>query len=224
MPLIDVPTVHAVTDDETLKERGFTDRASAILRAFGSHVAVHLRSRDMPAGRLMAIAERLVGDQEASGGWLVVNDRVDVALATRARGVQLGSSSLTVADVRRLAAHVQPRDDNAQPGDARLRIGASVHAPEEAMELVATTPPDWVIAGNVFETASHADRPARGVAFARAVAASRLATIVIGGVRPEHVPELRAAGAHGVAAIRGIWNARDPVHAVQLYLSSYVVC
>ena len=45
--------------------------------------------------------------------------------------------------------------------------------------------------------------------------------IAIGGVRPEHIPALRAAGAHGVAAIRGVWHARDAGAAVIEYLSAH---
>lgn len=126
-------------------------------------------------------------------------------MASRARGVQLRAASLRVAAVRQIAP--------------ALSVGVSVHDAETASE-VANDPgrPEWLIAGNVFLTATHPGRPARGVEFIRAVARVGVPVIAIGGVRPEHVNSLRTAGASGVATIRGIWAAPDPVAAAALYL------
>jgi thiazole tautomerase (transcriptional regulator TenI) len=172
-------------------------------------VAIHLRGASTETSRLADLAGVLAAIQSETGGWLVISDRVDVALATGARGVQLRRGSLSPAHARSLGP--------------QLRIGASVHGVDEASRFGAAAP-DWLIVGNVFETRTHPGRPARGVALIESAARSRIPVIAIGGVRPEHVPALRAAGAWGVAAISGVWGARDPVDAVQLYLSSYAVC
>ena len=80
----------------------------------------------------------------------------------------------------------------------------------------------WLVAGHVFETESHPGEDGRGIAFIeRLVAEHKLPVIAIGGVRPEHVRSLRAAGAHGVAVIRGVWHASDAGAAVIDYLSAH---
>jgi thiamine-phosphate diphosphorylase len=204
MPLIDVPTVHAVTDDETLSSQWFPARASAILREFGNRVAIHLRGRTTSAATLYHLARALVPAQEDAGGWVVVNDRIDVGLAAGVRGIQLRARSVGVADARRLAKG--------------LGLGLSVHTVAGCLDAVGQDRPDWLVAGNIFATASHVGRPGSGLDLIKGLAVTAIPVIAIGGVRPEHVTELRTAGAHGIAAIRGIWHASDPVSAVQLYL------
>ncbi|MBX6332431.1 MAG: thiamine phosphate synthase, partial [Gemmatimonadaceae bacterium] len=80
----------------------------------------------------------------------------------------------------------------------------------------------WVVAGNVYPTPTHAGAPGRGAALVRTiVAAAPVPCIAIGGVKPAHVAALRAAGAHGVAAISGIWGGDDAERAAIDYLSAY---
>jgi thiamine-phosphate diphosphorylase len=134
-----------------------------------------------------------------------VNDRVDVALAVGADGVQLGRRGLPAADARRLA------------GAERL-IGVSVHTSSEADEA-REGGADFVLVGNVYATGSHPGRAGIGV---RALAAfAGPARIAIGGVTPERVAELRDAGVQGVAAIRGVWDAPSPARAVRSYLKEW---
>lgn len=202
-----VPIVHAVTDDMILTRPAFPERALDVMRALGRRGAVHVRSRLLPSRRLLAIAEALRLAQQETGCRLVVNDRLDVALGVGAWGVQLTTRSLSVADARRLAP--------------AMALGASVHSIDHAVEAErggAT----WLVAGHVFDTASHAGVPGRGLQFVRAVSASSgLPVLAIGGVTPERTRELRDAGAHGVAVIRGIWGARDAETAAREYLTAY---
>src|SRR5688500_17421554 len=115
-----VPIVHAVTSAVLLADADFAERATAVMRALGPRGAVHLRDGGVfPARRLLDLAGALADAQAATGCWLVVNDRVDVAVAAGARAVQLTSRSMGPADARRAAA--------ARPA---LRVGASVHAAE----------------------------------------------------------------------------------------------
>jgi thiamine-phosphate diphosphorylase len=208
MPLIDVPTVHAVTDTRILSMPGFADRASAVLRALGSAVAIHLRGREIPSLRLHQLAEILAPLQAETGGWLVINDRVDVAMACGARGVQLAGHSMPVGD----ACDIAPA----------LAVGASVHSGDAARSLAAAHAlPDWLVAGNVFETPSHPGRMGRGISLIRDVAAAGIPVIAIGGLQPGHAAQLRAAGARGIATIRGIWDAEEPAKAAAQYLWAY---
>jgi thiazole tautomerase (transcriptional regulator TenI) len=201
MPLIDVPTVHAVTDADRLLDPGFPASATAVLEALGPRGAVHLRGHPVPGGRLLATARQLAPVAAASGAWLVVNDRLDVALTAGIPALQLGRHSLPLADARRLA-----------PG---RRIGVSVHDPASAD---AAQGADWLLVGHVFATASHPGEPGRGLDWLRALCAVGPPVVAIGGITPANAAAVRAAGAHGVAALRGIWDATEPARAATEYL------
>ncbi len=203
----EIPRVHAVTDDTIVVRPDFIERARIVMRALGPRGAVHLRAHIVPAARLYTLAVELVITQRESGCWLVVNDRIDIALAASARGVQLTSRSMGVADARTIAP--------------ALMLGASVHAPEPAKAAEAEGA-DWVVAGHVFDTKSHTEGNGRGMPFIQALlAATRLPVIAIGGIKPRHVAELRDAGVYGIAAITGIWGAENAERAATDYLSAY---
>ena len=204
---IGVPVVHAVTNDEVVARADFIDVACAVMHALGARGALHLRAAHLTGARFQSLAEGLSAAQGLTGGWLVVNDRVDVALVSGARGAQLTSRSLAAGDARRIA-----------PG---LALGASVHDVEEG-RAAAAAGADWLVAGHVFETPSHPDAPQRGMAWVRTlVSVTTVPVIAIGGVRAEHAPALRAVGVHGVAVIRGIWDALNAEQAARDYLSAY---
>ena len=202
-----LPILHAVTNDEIVARETFLAQSASFARAVGARGAIHLRGHRQTGRRLYDLARKLVELQRETGCWLVVNDRADVALATGARGVQLTSRSMSVRDAR----GVSPA----------LAIGASVHEVEEAARAVRAGA-DWAVAGHIFRTATHPDEPERGPALVRAIAArAPIPIIAIGGVLPWHVPLLLGAGAHGVAAIRGIWDADDAGSAAIDYLYSH---
>lgn len=194
--IADFPVIHAVTDSVTVMREDFLPRALSVMRALGSRGALHLRSSRASGRRLHEIATTLAVYQKGTGCWLIVNDRVDVAVTVGARGVQLASHSLTVAEAM-LAA----------PG---MPLGASVHSVREAVDA-ETAGASWCVAGTVFETPSHAGRPPAHAEFmAQVVKAVRIPVIAIGGIRPEDVPAMKQAGAHGVATIRGAGWDRGP--------------
>jgi thiazole tautomerase (transcriptional regulator TenI) len=202
-----LPVVHAVTSDEIVMRPDFIDVACAVMAVLGTRGALHLRAGRISAARLQVLAGGLEAAQAVTGAWLVVNDRVDLALGARARGAQLTSRSLRVADARRAA-----------PG---LALGASVHSLEEA-RVAASEGATWLVAGHVFATATHPGEDGRGLPFVRALAqAVSIPIVAIGGVRPEHCRVLRAAGAYGLAVIRGIWDAPNAERAASDYLSAY---
>lgn len=202
-----VPVLHAVTNDEVVLRADFVDRAHRVMQAGGDRTAIHLRAAKLTGRQLYDLACRLAAMQQETGAWLVVNDRADIALAAGARGVQLTSRSISPIEARR-----------ASP---TLALGASVHSADDA-SVAAGAGATWLVAGHVFETESHPGEEGRGTAFIeRLVANHDLPVIAIGGVRPEHVQALRAAGAHGVAVIRGVWHASDAGAAVIDYLSAH---
>jgi thiazole tautomerase (transcriptional regulator TenI) len=197
----DLPVVHVITDDAVLALPDFSARAAAVLSALGVQGALHLRGHASSGRRLFDAAELLAPLAARAGTMLIINDRIDIALATGASGVQVGERSLAVADVRRVAP--------------RLRVGESVHEAK-------ATQADWVIAGHVFDTPSHATEAPRGLAFVRKITNSvNVPVLAIGGVKASDVAALRNAGAYGVAVIRGVWDAADSAEAARLYLRGF---
>jgi thiazole tautomerase (transcriptional regulator TenI) len=189
-----LPVVHVITDDEILRSPDFLARAEDVLSALGPRGALHLRGHRTSARVLYDCAVALV----ARTPWLVINDRVDIALAVGAHAVQVGKRSFRVEDVRRVA-----------PG---MKVGESVHD-------VARTGADWVMAGHVFETPSHSGEEPRGIDFVRRVVQQvAVPVIAVGGVKVSDVEALQRAGAYGVAIIRGIWHTEDSAQAAREYL------
>lgn len=176
------------------------------MAAVGSRAALHLRGREISARQLYQTAITLAAAAANTGAWLVINDRADVALAAGINCLQLTSRSLTPTDVRSL------------PGIWQL--GVSVHSPAEA-KAAEREGADWVIAGHVFETPTHPGHGGGPPFVAAIAAATTLPLIAIGGITPETVPAVRAAGAHGIAVIRGIWSANDAPGAATAYVTAY---
>jgi thiamine-phosphate diphosphorylase len=121
-------------------------------------------------------------------------------------GVQLGAGALDPADARRL--------------DARWWIGVSVHDVTRARAAQAAGA-DYLVVGPVFPTRTHPGRRPLGLAGFAAIARLGLPAIAIGGVTPARAGDLRTAGAHGVAAIRALWDAADPAAAAREILGTW---
>lgn len=197
-----MPRLHLVTDDRVIGSRTFEPLAREVMDAAGVGVALHLRGPRTSGRRLHDLATALLPAARTAGVALLVNDRVDVALAAGVDGAHLGERSISVADARRLL-----------PGDRWL--GASCHDPDGAA-LAADA--DFLIVGTIFATPSHPGRPGAGPALLSGVRGRVDAPLLaIGGVGADRVREVVAAGAHGVAVLRGVWEADDPARAVGLY-------
>jgi len=192
-----LPRVHAFTDADLLALPDFGIRAAAIAAA-GAAVALHARARGASGALLSAGALRMMTLARPPEAAVFVNGRPDIAAAVGAHGVQLGNSDLAPADAR----HLLPRG----------WIGRSVHTPGEAAMAVSEGA-DFLVVGNIYETLSHPGRPAAGLTLITHAAGLGRPVIAIGGITPERAAEVKAAGAYGVAAIRGLWMAADPAAA-----------
>ncbi|HXD99292.1 MAG TPA: thiamine phosphate synthase [Candidatus Acidoferrum sp.] len=168
--------------------------------------AVQVREKDLGAGDLALLCRRLLGPARDVGAMLIVNDRVDVALAVGADAVQRTHASLAVQDMRAVAGR-------------RLRIGVSVHSLEDAVDAELKGA-DWVTYGPVYDTPSKRPYGApQGLDRLATVARGlRIPVVAIGGITPERVKEVRAAGARGVAAISAILAAESPAEATRRFL------
>jgi thiamine-phosphate diphosphorylase len=199
-----VPRLHLISDSRLCDLGRFP--AVARRAAEAGVDAVHLREKDVPAVDLLRLAIEL-RNSLGKRALLVINDRIDVAQICDAGGVQLGERSLPVGAVRGLLG-------------ADVLIGRSVHDVEGARKAEADGA-DFVVAGHVYETSSKLGQAGRGPEFIEAIVqACSLPVIAIGGITPEHVPEVARAGAHGVAVISGILSAPDPAAASRAYANA----
>lgn len=164
---------------------------------------VQLRLKDVDPRELVAIARAFVARLTVP---VIVNDRADVALATGAAGVHVGTDDIPAAALRR----VVPPD---------FIIGASVGSDDE-VPLAAGA--DYVGIGPIFPTASKVDAGAAiGPAeFTRLAQRTGLPAVAIGGIDPGNFRIALGAGAHGVAVIRAIFASPDPERAARALLSA----
>jgi thiamine-phosphate pyrophosphorylase len=196
-----VPKLVLVTDRHATAGR---DLVSIVEHALAAGLpAVQLRDKDLPGRAVFHLAERLRDATRRAGALFFVNDRVDVARAVGADGVQLGATTMPVEAARALLP----------PG---ALVGESTHTLDEIRDTQA----DFVLFGPVFETPSkRAYGPPQGDRLHAAVAVSRVAILAIGGVEPANLATVRAAGVHGVAVIRAILAASDPAAATRALLA-----
>jgi thiamine-phosphate diphosphorylase len=200
-----LPRVHAFTDATLLSSPELGIRAAAIASG-GSAVALHARARGQSTRLLAAGALRFIALARPPEAAVFVSGRPDIAAAVGAHGVQLAQDDLTPADARRVLVQGW--------------IGRSVHSPGEAMNAVAEGA-DFLVVGSIYETGSHPGQPAVGLGLIREAAGLGRPVIAIGGITPERVPEVKAAGAYGVAAIRALWHAPDPAAATLAMLAPW---
>jgi thiamine-phosphate diphosphorylase len=198
-----VPVIHAVTTDEIVARPDFVRRAAGIMRVLGTRGAVQLRAPRTSGARIYEVASALSLQQEPTGAWLVITDRVDIAMATGARGIQLTSRSMGVADALAVASTIP--------------VGASAHSLQEA-QAACDAQATWLVVGQLADERRKVAGPR---ALRELVAGCSAPVVVIGGVTPGHVRGLLALGVHGVAAIRGIWDGDSAELAAEAYLSSY---
>jgi thiamine-phosphate pyrophosphorylase len=194
-----------VTDAAVLALDDLGVRAAALASA-GSGIALHARDRAASARRLAAAAHRLAALARPAEAAVFVSGRPDLAAAVGAHGVQLAADDLAPADARRLLP------------DGWL--GRSVHSLAEA-ETARDEGADFLLVGNVYETASHPGRGAPGLELVRGCSALGLPVIAIGGLTPERARAARDAGAWGVAAIRALWLVPDPARAAMEFLDAW---
>ena len=188
----------AITDDLRDGTAGLVQRAQAAAR--GGATMIQLRLKDADARALVEVARALVGALPRSVP-VIVNDRLDVAMASGAAGVHVGPDDIPAAAVRRLVP----------PG---FIIGASVGSD---LEVGLSRDADYVGIGPVFETASKLDagRAIGPVAFARLARSCRVPAVAIGGIDAKSAPSVMIAGAAGVAVIRAVMGAKDPEAAAR---------
>lgn len=159
-----------------------------------------VRAKDLTTRSLVALSRAVIDAVRPYDARVLVNDRLDVALATGADGVHLGADDLAVADARRLAPD--------------LLVGATCRTRADA-EAAAADGADYAGFGPLFATTSKAGLPAPLGLDAVRAASGVLPLVAIGGLTAATARDARRAGAHGVAVIGAIWRHPDPVFAAK---------
>ncbi len=176
--------------------RVLLERVEGALR--GGAGAVQLREKGLDGGDLCQLAAALLEICRRHGAPLLINDRIDVALAVGADGVHLPANSFPVAEARRLLG----------PG---ALIGRSTHAAPE-IRAARDAGADFAVFGPIFDTASKRayGTPLGLERLRQAVRGAGLPVFAIGGINAENSAAVAAAGAHGVAAISAVLGTDSP--------------
>jgi thiamine-phosphate pyrophosphorylase len=195
-------TIYLVTDRTASGDRTLLDAVRAALA--GGVGAVQLREPGLATRELLALAEAVRVATAQAGAALLINDRVDVALACGADGVHLPAHGMTVREARGLL------------GPAAV-IGVSTHAPGE-VAAAASAGADFAVFGPLFDTPSKraygAPLGLQALAAARA-AVPQLPLFGIGGIDATNAAAVRRHGADGIAVIRAVLAAADPTAAAR---------
>ncbi|MBI4201262.1 MAG: thiamine phosphate synthase [Chloroflexi bacterium] len=197
--VIPYPALCLVTDRGYGQETLLAAKVAAAVD--GGVNMVQLREKDLPAGDLLKLAISL---REITRGkaLFLVNDRVDVALASGADGVQLGEEGLPVSAARVVAGK-------------RLIVGRSVHSLRGAQEAEASGA-DFLLVGTIFPTGSKPGALPAGLGLLAQIAQSvSVPFLAIGGVTSSNVAQVMAQGAAGAAVISAILARTDTCEAAQ---------
>ncbi len=199
-----LPVVHLLTDRRLVPD--LAARAGAALAGLPpGTAAIHLREKDLGGRDLLSAARALATVCRARGQLLLLNDRIDVALAAGADGVHLPADGVSPADARRLL-----------PTGAL--VGVSCHSAADVARA-RDAGASYAFLSPIFDTPSkRAYGPPIGIDALRSAVPLGLPLVALGGVTPERVPALFAAGACGVAAIRAWLEGPDPAAAVRALL------
>ncbi len=168
---------------------------------------IQLREKGMAIRQLTALAAKLRSLTDRYDALLIINDRVDIALAVGADGVHLGIDDLPVAAARRLGPE--------------LILGASSHNVEEAADAERNGA-SYVNIGPLFPTGTKAwNHEFLGLEGLQRIAPQvNIPFTVMGGIKIRHIPELTAAGARTIAVVTAVTAARDPGAAAGEFLTA----
>jgi thiamine-phosphate pyrophosphorylase len=194
--------LHVLTD--TQLQNRFSHLELAEMAIAGGADTIQFRQKDGSTRELIETARSMKAICARAGVAFIVNDRIDVAIASDADGVHLGQDDFPIPLARKLM------------GKDKI-IGGSAGNIEEALRC-ASDGADYIGFGPVFPTLSKGDAgPATGIAVMdNLLKVLSLPVIAIGGINHKNIPEVINAGAHGVAVISAVCCSEDPVKSVQI--------
>lgn len=194
-----LPRLYAITDTH-LCALSHAEQVGKLIR--GGANLIQLREKHLPSGAYYQEAEAAVRVARANGITVIINDRVDIALALHADGVHLGQHDLGSVEARQLL------------GPDAI-IGVSIHNKEQAKDALAL-PIDYLAAGPIFPTKSkHNPDPILGLDGLRDIRriAGNLPLVAIGGINLERAVGVFKAGADGIALISALLSSPEDIEA-----------
>lgn len=199
----DLVRLYLVTDQQALRGRNLTD--VVMLAVQGGATCVQLREKTSNTRDFVALACALNDLLTPLGVPLVINDRIDVALACGAQGVHLGQSDMPVVLARKLLP-------------PQVFIGLSVET-LDGVHRAASLLVDYLGVSPVFPTPTKTDTaPPWGLAGLSAVrAVTDLPLVAIGGIHLSNAAEVLEAGANGLAVVSALCSADDPATAARAF-------
>ncbi len=198
--------LYGIVDPQIARGRSLADLAAAAVR--GGATLIQYRAKAASTREMVREAKAIHDALAGTHVPLLINDRIDVALAAGAEGVHLGADDMDLADARRLL------------GETAI-VGATLKA-ESELRYLASARIDYACIGGVFATAhkDNADAPLGldGYRALRQAARAALGDVPVGaiaGITPENAGPVMAAGADGVAVIGAIFGGEDVERATR---------
>ncbi len=200
-----LPKLYLITDRKLFPTtKAFLDKIEELLQA--GIKMLQIREKDLSTAALYDLSVELRKISKQYGALLLINDRVDIALACQADGVHLGGTSLPVSLVRKML------------GPDKI-IGVSAHNETEILKA-AQTGATFVTFGPIFYTASKAGygSPVGPEALTKACQKAPLPIYALGGIKPSNVSSLKASGVYGIAAISALLEAKNSAHTCSVFI------
>jgi thiamine-phosphate pyrophosphorylase len=197
---VTLPRLYAIVDVDVAERAGWAPRDLGRAYLAGGARLLQLRAKTLASGPLLDLATAMSEDARAAGGWLILNDRADLAMLAGAAGVHVGQDDLPAPEARRLV------------GPDAI-VGLSTHTIDQ-IDSAVQAPISYLAVGPMFETTTKATGYAAvGMELLRrAVAAAQpanLPIVAIGGITLERAPALIDAGAASISIITDLLT-HDP--------------
>jgi len=200
-------TVYLVTDRPLCLGRSLED---VVLQAVeGGCTMIQLREKEADTGEFVELARRLHAVTKPKNIPLLINDRVDVALASGVEGVHVGQSDMLPKDVRRLMGE-------------KAIIGLSVDTEAELL-AAQSEPVDYLGIGPAYPTQTKKDvkgAPWGPEGLKKAVGISTIPLVAIAGINQDNAQTVAASGVAGIAVVSAICSAPSPKQATQKLLEA----
>jgi len=194
-------SLHLITDRSLYGERSLEDMVQAALR--GGVSVVQLREKNASTQELIQLATQLKKILQPYSVPLIINDRPDVALATKADGVHIGQDDMPYPTVRKLLGQ-------------QMIIGLSINTLEQAKQA-ENWDVNYLGVGPIFPTTSKDDaaEPLGIMGLKKIRQLSRHTLIAIGGINHKNITDVIQSGADGIAVVSAICAASDPQQSAQ---------
>ena len=188
---------------DTVIQKKYSHLQIAQMAIKGGADIIQLRDKTLPTGKLIETAKKIAMLCRKHNVLFIVNDRVDVVMASGADGVHLGKEDIPVKDARKLLG-------------SRKIIGGTAHSLNEA-KLREKEGADYIGFGHIYPTKSKykADKAKGTKLLAEVVRKVKIPVIAIGGISLNNIDDVTDTNVHGIAVIGSVLNSPSPVNVLK---------